>query len=631
MSSITQNILITVHCSFFNATDYCDFDTVGFEQHVIPIQWSYTLHTLLPRKFDHGGPPNPVDNTVNASSSLLGKQVNSRYVQIHIDVMRRQRSLLSSCLLPPLLLLLSASSVACFQSPASRTLGSTFAARTIMHPLTTSDNGRRETDRLLPITAASAKSENNDDEEKPSTGRTIIALAAPALGALLIDPLMTLVDTAFVGRYAETSDQLAGMGSAAALLTFSFYLFNFLCTATTPLVASRRACGNEQGALDVGGQALSLSLLLGFILTAVLIALSQPLLQVMGTSMTGEAANNYATSFLMVRAFAAPAVLCISASTGVLRGYLDTKTPIYILVFANLINVALDVLLIGQAGMGPMGAAIATTTAEWISAISFLLILAGKLPTADGQLGSNQERSDRDVLVSVVPSLSVPAWEDVKPLLVASSSVLLRSFILQVSLSGAAAMAARGDDATASVAAHQIAIQLWLLCSFVCDALAAASQGLVADALGRNSQEDARDVSMTVFVYSIILGLILSAGLWIGDSTHFVLDLFTKDPAVQTELSEILAIIILAQPLNSLVFAADGVLQGASEFPFQAKAMAISATTALVYFVAIQGNAGGDTLVNVWLALIALQSMRGVTSFYKLIQKDGPINLLAAK
>jgi putative MATE family efflux protein len=503
-----------------------------------------------------------------------------------------------------------------------------------MIPLTTAENGRRETDRLLPITAASAKSENNsDDEDKPSTGRTIIALAAPALGALLIDPLMTLVDTAFVGRYADTSDQLAGMGSAAALLTFSFYLFNFLCTATTPLVASRRASGNEQGALDVGGQALSLSLFMGFILTSVLIALSQPLLQVMGTSMTGEAANSYATSFLMVRAFAAPAVLCISASTGVLRGYLDTTTPIYILVFANLINLALDVLLIGQAGMGPMGAAIATTTAEWISAICFLLILAGKLPTADGQLGSNQERRDGSnaggALVSVVPSLSVPAWEDVKPLLVASSSVLLRSFILQVSLSGAAAMAARGDDATASVAAHQIAIQLWLLCSFICDALAAASQGLVADALGRKSQEDARDVSMTVFVYSIILGLILSAGLWIGDSTNFVLDLFTKDPAVQTELSEILAIIILAQPLNSLVFAADGVLQGASEFPFQAKAMAISAFVALVYFIAIQGNAGGDTLVNVWLALIVLQSIRGVTSFYKLIQKDGPINLLA--
>lgn len=479
---------------------------------------------------------------------------------------------------------------------------------------------RKETDRLLPVVQLNAQ---ETEEGQSSTGGQILALAVPALGALLIDPLMTLIDTAFVGRYAETSDELAGMGSAAALLTFSFYLFNFFCTATTPLVARQRAANNEAGALAVGGQALSLSLFSGFILASVLLIFSQPLLQVMGTGITGEAANENAMAFLTVRALAAPAVLCISASTGILRGYLDTKTPIYILVFANIINLALDVLLITQAGMGPMGAAIATTTAEWISAGAFLLILAGKLPSSGDRLGSN-----RDEVVSVTPSFSIPPWQDVKPLLVASSTILLRSFLLQLSLSGAAAMAARsGDNASASVAAHQIAIQLWLLCSFICDALAAASQGLVADALGRDSQEDARDISITVFWYSLVLGLILAVGLWVGDANHFLLDLFTSDKATQVELSEILTIIIFAQPLNSLVFAADGVLQGAAEFPFQAKAMAVSASTALIYFMAIQGN-GGDVLVDVWLALIALQAMRGLTSLYKLAEKDGPINLL---
>lgn len=85
-----------------------------------------------------------------------------------------------------------------------------------------------ESDALLP--------QSTTYVEKKSTGQSILELAVPAAGALLIDPLMTLVDTAFVGRFSDTADQLAGMGSAAALLTFSFYLFNFLCTATTPLV-----------------------------------------------------------------------------------------------------------------------------------------------------------------------------------------------------------------------------------------------------------------------------------------------------------------------------------------------------------------------------------------------------------
>ena len=161
-----------------------------------------------------------------------------------------------------------------------------------------------------------------------STGQRILDLSVPALGALLIDPLLTIADTAFVGRFSTTPYELAGMGSAAALLTFSFYLFNFLCTATTPLVSEKRSSGNEAQALATGGQALSLAFILGGILSLGLIVLRQPLLSVMGTSISGPEANGYAIDFLTMRAIAAPAVFCISASTGILRGYLDTKVHI---------------------------------------------------------------------------------------------------------------------------------------------------------------------------------------------------------------------------------------------------------------------------------------------------------------
>ena len=197
-----------------------------------------------------------------------------------------------------------------------------------------------------------------------------------------------------------------------------------------------------------------------------------------------------------------------------MRGYLDTTTPIYVLVFANILNLLLDVVLIAGLDMGPMGAAIATTTAEWLSALLFLGVLAGKLPSGDGQLGSNPPKGKR--ILSVFPSLSIPEWKEIKPLVVASSSVFLRrTAVLQVTLSSAAAMAARSEGGAASVAAHQIAIQLWMLCSFVADALAAASQGLVAG-IGRDDRDAVRDVSTTVFAYSLILGFALSFGLWIG-------------------------------------------------------------------------------------------------------------------
>ncbi len=462
-----------------------------------------------------------------------------------------------------------------------------------------------------------------------STGQKILDLSVPALGALLIDPLLTIADTAFVGRYSDSANQLAGMGSAAALLTFSFYLFNFLCTATTPLVSAKRSSGKEDDALATGGQALSLAFILGGILSIFLIAFRQPLLSVMGTSISGPEANGHAIDFLTMRAVAAPAVFCISASTGILRGYLDTKTPIVILLLANIVNLALDVVLIVYARMGPAGAAIATTTAEWISALLFLGVLSGRIPSADGQLG----KKEKNTLV-VTPAIAMPPWEEVKPLIIASSSVFFRSLSLQISLSAAAAFAARGGEtvpggAASSISAHQIAIQLWVLCSFISDALAAASQGLVADSIGRNDPESVRDISRTVFVYSAGLGVILASLLQIGDSTGFLLNFFTSDTGTQQALSEILTIIVLAQPLNSIVFAADGILQGASEFAYQSKTMALSAVTSAVTFFALQKFGHADTLVDVWLALITLQLMRGLTSAVKILDKDGPIRLLS--
>jgi Na+-driven multidrug efflux pump len=361
---------------------------------------------------------------------------------------------------------------------------------------------------------------------------------------------------------------------------------------------------------------------------------------------------------------AAPAVLLCSASNGVMRGYLDTRTPTLILLGSNLVNLALDVILVANMGMGPRGAGIATTVAEWIAALCFLGVLSGKLPTASGGddwKKSIIRRSDAldnqkdkynggEVLLTVTPLLELPTWEDIRPLVAASSAVFLRSIVLQVAMSSAAAMAARStpidgmiaitSGASASVAAHQVALQLWLLCSFLCDALATASQALVADGKGRNDVDAVRTVSQTVFNWGLALGLTLSTCLWVGTASGFLIDFFTSDDVTRIELGKLLTIVILAQPLNSFVFAADGVLQGAGEFIYQAKSMALSVISAFAMFAVLEYTSYGreiltgndsDTLVHVWYALIILQAVRGITSLVKVVEPMGPIDLFGKK
>jgi putative MATE family efflux protein len=410
------------------------------------------------------------------------------------------------------------------------------------------------------------------------------------------------------------------------------------------LVSLERAAGREDRAKALGGQALSLAIGLGVALCLVLLVGKHQLLHLMGTESTGPLANDYALAFLTIRALAAPAILTIEAATGVLRGFLDTRTPILILVASNAINLLLDFILIAGAHMGPMGAAIATTSAEWIGAILFLLVLGGKLPSASPPrvTGSTTDPSVSSRL-AIFPTLEFPIWEEVQPLVLASSSVFFRAVVLQLTYVGAAAMAARGGGnvsitsggtvlaAAAVVAAHQIAIQLRMFGSFFCDSLAAAAQGLIADKLGRNDPVGVREVSRAVFQYSFVLGLGLAVVLQLGESTSVVFDLFTRDSQTKDALATILPLLIFTQPLNALVFAADGILQGASEFAYQARSMALSCATgaACFWFFESGSESHQDILIHIWLGMVGLQAMRGLTSAWKVFEAEGPIDLAA--
>src|SRR5690606_22671729 len=70
--------------------------------------------------------------------------------------------------------------------------------------------------------------------------REILALAVPALGALAADPLVSLVDTAYVGRLGVVP--LAALGVNVSIFGLAFLVFNFLAYGTTPMVA--RAVGS---------------------------------------------------------------------------------------------------------------------------------------------------------------------------------------------------------------------------------------------------------------------------------------------------------------------------------------------------------------------------------------------------
>lgn len=200
--------------------------------------------------------------------------------------------------------------------------------------------------------------------------RAIAALAVPALGSLIAEPVLSLVDTAFIGRVG--TEALGALGVSAAVFGLSFFLFNFLEYGTTTEVA--RAVGRDD--LAAAGRAtltaLVLAIACGAGVAISLILLRGPLAGLLGAS--GEVRAG-AIVYVGIRALAAPAVLLSRAAHGAYRGYQDTRTPLVVALGVNGVNLVLDPLLIFGLGWGIAGAAWATVVAQWIGALWFIALL----------------------------------------------------------------------------------------------------------------------------------------------------------------------------------------------------------------------------------------------------------------
>src|SRR5918998_5278564 len=157
------------------------------------------------------------------------------------------------------------------------------------------------------------------------------------------------------------TEELAALAIAATLLTGAFTLFNFLTYGTTAQVARLSGAGEHERAGRLAAQALWLSTAIGVILVAALAGLAGPLVDLMG----GEGrTGDLAVLYLRIGALGLPFALIALAGQGFLRGVSDLRTPLVIVVAANVVNVLLNLLFIYGFGWGLAGPAWAAVVAQ---------------------------------------------------------------------------------------------------------------------------------------------------------------------------------------------------------------------------------------------------------------------------
>ena len=165
--------------------------------------------------------------------------------------------------------------------------------------------------------------------------RRIVRLAIPALGTLAVEPVYVLVDTAIVGRLG--TPQLAGVAIASIVLLNVVAVLSFL-EYITPDIAFAVGAGNTDDARRRAAQGVWLSLSLGIPFALGLVALARPLCWLIGAR---DEVLHHAVTYLTISAIGLPFILLAFLGHGVLRGYNNLKTPLKIVVVANVANAVL--------------------------------------------------------------------------------------------------------------------------------------------------------------------------------------------------------------------------------------------------------------------------------------------------
>ena len=410
--------------------------------------------------------------------------------------------------------------------------------------------------------------------------REIWRLAVPAFLALIAEPLYLLADAAIVGHLG--TPELAGLGIAGVVLQTAVGLCVFLAYGTTAGVARHLGAGDLRRALAQGIDGVWLAVLIGALTTVVGIALTPRLVAAFGV---GAEVAGHAETYLRIALLGITPLLVMLATTGVLRGLQDTRTPLVVAVAGNVLNVVLNLVLVYGPGpvpaLGLAGSALGSVLAQTASAAALVAVVV---------------RGARRHGAPLTPDRAGIAGAARAGVALVVRTLALRAALLVSTY----AVTEAGTDEGVQLATHQIAFTIWTFLAFALDAVAIAAQALTGRALGAGDTAGTRALTRRMIQWGVVGGVV--SGLGLAALAPFLGALFTTDEAVRDLLVPVLVVAALGQPVAGVVFVLDGVLIGAGDGTFLAWA---SVVVLVAYVPAVLLVAGGG-LVAVWAALVVV-------------------------
>lgn len=203
---------------------------------------------------------------------------------------------------------------------------------------------------------------------------TVLKFAFPFLLSSLLQALYGAADLLIVGQFSDSAAVSAVATGSQVMQTITGIVLG-LTTGGTVIIGQYLGGKKEKDISKAIGTMISIFLIISVILTAIMLLLTNSISHLMNTP---AKAVTYTNQYIFTCSIGIIFIVGYNVVSGILRGLGDSKSPLIFISIACVINIVVDLILVGGFNMGALGAAIATISAQGISLLLAILFIVKK-------------------------------------------------------------------------------------------------------------------------------------------------------------------------------------------------------------------------------------------------------------
>ena len=333
--------------------------------------------------------------------------------------------------------------------------------------------------------------------------KVMLKFVLPIFLGTLFQSLYTTIDAIIIGRFAG-KDAFAAIESVLNFQRLPITFFIGLSSGATIIISQYFGANKREDVSKASHTAILFAIVGGLLLSVLSCILSPFFIKLIKVP---EEIFYQAQIYTIICFSGIVASMIYNIGSGILRALGDSKTPFYILIVSNILNIVLDLILVVVFNLGVIGVGMATLIAQITSAILiFIILLRTKL---DCKIYINKIRFYKKYLKEIF-RLGLPIG--VQSVLYPISNTIIQSSINTFGVN--------------SIAAWAISGKLDFLIWTVSDAFSIAVSTFVAQNYGAKKHQRARDGIKVALSMSMVAIFIISFTLYFYNKplAYFLID-----------------------------------------------------------------------------------------------------------